>query len=219
MIFLKTALSATAIAMFVAGASFAQSGNPVAERLDATGKPTALSTPAEQAETARINRQIGTDNRAMDDRAKADNTRYQAERTQYQGQRTQYEGQLQNNQAQQAEYDAKSARYDELRDRYAAERAAYHRGAWPRRYASLTAMERDDNLVGNRVELINGRSVGTVTDTSHGRNGSVTAVFVRLDNNRTVWIDATDVRYDRGERVIMTNLDRNDLRRMADHRL
>jgi len=29
----------------------------------------------------------------------------------------------------------------------------------------------------------------------------------------------TDVRYNRAARVVMTNLDRNDLRRMADQRL
>jgi hypothetical protein len=29
--------------------------------------------------------------------------------------------------------DAKNARYNDLRDRYAAERAAYHRSAWPNR--------------------------------------------------------------------------------------
>jgi len=67
--------------------------------------------------------------------------------------------------------------------------------------------------------LEQGRRVGVVTDTSHGRNGRVTALLVRLDNNRSVWIDVTDVRYNRADRVVMTNLDRNDLRRMADQRL
>ena len=72
MIFLKTALSAGAIAMFVATASFAQGGATVpGERVDANGLPTTRSTPAEQAETAQINRQVGADNAAVDAKAAA----------------------------------------------------------------------------------------------------------------------------------------------------
>ena len=52
MIFLKTVLLATAIAAFVAGASFAQGGNPIpGERTDANGMPPTLSTPSEKAQT------------------------------------------------------------------------------------------------------------------------------------------------------------------------
>jgi hypothetical protein len=174
--------------------------------------PTTHSTPSEKVETARINRQVGADNRAVDDRAQADNNRYQAQQSQYQGQ-------LQENRTKQAEYDDNNARYNSLRARYSAERDAYHRAAWPSRDARWSVMEHDTNLIGGRVQLVNGRRVGTVTDTSHGRSGSVTALLVRLDNNKTVWLDATDVRYDRANRVIMTNLDRGDLHRMADQRL
>jgi hypothetical protein len=214
---LMAAASGLALSLCLSPA-FAQSyDSPERNRVNANGMPTTHSTPAEQAETARINRQIGADNRAVDARANADKSRYQAEQNQYQGQRSQYEGQLQDNRAQRAEYDVKNARYNELRDRYAAERAAYHRGAWPNRYARWTVMDRDADLVGKQVQLVNGRRVGTVTDTSHDRN-RITALQVRLDNDRTVWIDTSDVRYNRADRVIMTDLDRGDLRRMADHR-
>ena len=215
---LLAAASGLALSVFLSPAFAQTRDSPERNRVNANGMPTTHSTPAEQAETARINRQIGANNRAADERANADNDRYRSEQTQYQGQRSQYEGQLQNSRAQQAEYENKNARYNSLRDRYAGERAAYRRGAWPSRYASWN-LERDASLAGSRVELINGRRVGIVTDTSQGRNGRVTALLVRLDNNRTVWIDATDVRYNRADRVVMTNLDRNDLRRMADHRM
>jgi len=219
MIYSKSALSTAAMILLMGTVSFAQGGDAArGERADANGMPSTLSTPTEQAETARINRQVGVDNRAADERADDDNAHYRSELTQYQGQRSQYESQLQNSRAQQAEYENKNARYDNLRNRYADERAAYRRGAWPSRYASWN-LERDLSLAGSRVELINGRRVGVVTDTSHGRNGRVTALLVRLDNNRSVWIDVTDVRYNRADRVVMTNLDRNDLRRMADQLL
>jgi hypothetical protein len=204
---------------FCLSPAFAQSyDSPERNRVNANGMPTTHSTPAEQAETARINRQVGADNRAVDARATADGARYQAEQNQYRGQRSQYEGQLQDNRTQRAEYDMKNARYNELRARYAAERAAYHRVAWPNRYARWTVTGRDAKLVGSQVQLVNGRRIGTVTDTSYDRNG-ITALRVRLDNDRTVWLDASDVRYNRADRVIMTNLDRGDLRRMADHRM
>lgn len=215
---LMAAASGLALSVFLSPA-FAQSyDSPERNRVNADGMPTTHSTASEKAETARINREVGADNRAVDNRTNADNERYRAEQQQYQGQRRQYEGQLQDNRAQQADYDNKNARYNALRDRYADERASYRRGAWPSRYARWS-LEPNVNLAGSRVELVNGRRIGTVTDTSHGRNGRVTAIMVRLDNNRTVWIDATDVRYNRADRIIMTNLDRNDLRRMADHRL
>jgi hypothetical protein len=47
----------------------------------------------------------------------------------------------------------------------------------------------------------------------------VEALLVRLDSDKTVWIDQADVRYDRGDGVVMTDLDRADLRQMADERL
>ena len=62
MIFLKTVLSATAMVMFVASASVAQSGKPVpGERVDGNGMPTTRSTPAEQAQTIELNNQVGVD--------------------------------------------------------------------------------------------------------------------------------------------------------------
>src|SRR6185436_7401785 len=119
MLFLKTALSAGAIAMFVGTASFAQG-----ERLDANGMPTTHSTPAEQAETARINNQIGVTTKAPDADATAQAA---ANDAQYQAQQQQYQNQLQQNQAAQQEYQDRTVAYQNLRARYAAERAAYHR--------------------------------------------------------------------------------------------
>jgi hypothetical protein len=34
-----------------------------------------------------------------------------------------------------------------------------------------------------------------------------------------VWIDSADIRYNRADGIVMTNLDRGDLRHMADERL
>jgi hypothetical protein len=213
MMFLKTALSATAIAVFIASASFAQGGNPLpGERVDAQGMPTTRSTPAEQAQTVEINRQVGAANAAVDAKAAADNAQYQAQQKQYQGQ-------LQQNQAQQQDYQDRTAAYNSLQSRYAAERAAYRRGVWPDRYVKWVIVNRDAGLIGERVQLITGSRVGTVIDTAHVANGNVSALLVQLDSDKIVWIDAGDVRYNRADGIVMTNLDQADLRHMADERV
>jgi hypothetical protein len=213
MMFLKTALSGAAIAMFIGTASFAQGGNPVpGERVDAAGMPTTRSTPAEQAETAQINTQVGVSNAAVDAKAATGDAQYQAQQQQYQGQ-------LQQNQAQQKDYQDRTAAYASLQGRYAAERAAYHRGVWPDRYSKWVIVERDAGLIGERVQLITGSRVGTVIDTAHVANGNVSALLVKLDDDKIVWIDASDVRYNRADGIVMTNLDRADLSHMADERV
>jgi hypothetical protein len=220
MLFLKTALSATAIAMFIGTASFAQGGNPVpGERVDAQGMPTTRSTPAEQAQTSEINNQVGAKNAAVDAKAAADNAQYQAQQQQYQGQLQQNQAAMQQNKAQQQDYQDRTAAYNILQARYAAERAAYHRGVWPSRYVKWVIVERDAGLIGERVQLITGSRVGTVIDTAHIANGNVSALLVQLDSDKIVWIDVADVRYNRADGIIMTNLDRADLRHMADQRV
>ena len=208
---LLAATSGLALALFISPA-FAQSqDSPERNHVNAAGMPTTHSTLAEKAETAQINSQIGVSNAAVDAKADANNARYKAQQQQYQGQ-------LQQNEAQQAAYSDKNAKYNALHARYSAERAAYRRGDWPTRYRTWLVAKTDGNLIGGRVQLITGRRVGTVTDTAHSPDGDVTALLVKLDNNRTVWIDAGDVRYNRADGVVMTNLDRADLRQMADQR-
>ena len=185
----------------------AQSG-----RVDAAGMPTSHSTPQEQAQTAEINNQMAANNAAADAQADANNAQYQAQQQQYQNQ-------LQQNQIQQQAYQDRTATYQGLRERYAAERAAYHRGIWPERYVKWVIVERDANLIGERVQLLSGSRVGTVIDTAHAANGNVDALLVRLDDDRIVWIDSQDVRYNRADGIVMTDLQAGDLHHMADERL
>lgn len=220
MIITKSAFSAAAMTLLMGTVSFAQGGGPVpGERVDANGMPTTRSTPAEQAETAHINRQVGAQNAAADAKAASDNAKAAADNDQYQAQQQQYRSQLQQNQAQQADYQDRTAIYNSLQARYAIERAAYRRGVWPSRYVKWVIVERDAGLIGQRVQLITGARVGTVIDTSHSANGNVSALMVKLDSDKIVWIDANDVRYNRADGIVMTNLNRADLRHMADERV
>jgi hypothetical protein len=189
------------------------------ERVDANGMPTTRSTPAEQAQTVEINKQVGAQNAAADEKAAANDAKAAADNAQFQAQQQQYQGQLQQNQAQQRDYQDRTAIYNSLQSRYAIERAAYRRGVWPNRYVKWVIVERDAGLIGGRVQLITGSRVGTVIDTAHGANGNVSALMVKLDSDKIVWIDTSDVRYNRADGIVMTNLNRADLRHMADERI
>lgn len=201
------AASGLALSLFLAVPTMAQSA-----RVDANGMPTDDSTPAEKAETARINNQVSAGNAAIDAQAAANNA-------QYQQQQQAYQDRLKLNQAAQQDYQNQVANYDAVRARYAAERAAYRRGAWPARYARWVVQNPEDKMIGERVELISGTRVGTVIDVDLTASKNVDALLVRLDGGKLVWIDSGDVRYNRADGIVMTNLDRRDLHHMADQRL
>jgi hypothetical protein len=209
--FTTLAVSGLALSAFLVGVpALAQ------DHVDANGMPTDHSTPAEHAQTEGLNAQVSGANAAT---ANANDAQYQANQQQYQNQ-------LQQNQAAQQDYQNKSmayadqtAHYENLRARYAAERAAYHRGVWPDRFSHWTLEEADADLVGQRVQILGGLRVGTVDGVAHSSGGAVEALYVKLDSGKEVWIDQADIRYDRGDRIVMTNLASADLRTMADERL
>jgi hypothetical protein len=189
---------------------------PGGDRVDANGMPTTHSTPQEHAQTEGLNGQVTASDGQTQPNSAGD-AQYQAQQQQYQQQQQQYQHQLREHEAAQENYEDRRAMYENLRTRYAAERAAYHRDLWPERHWAI--LERDTNLTGERVELISGNRVGTVVDTAHSANGNVEALLVRLDNDKVVWIDAQDVRYNRADGVVMTDLRFADLHHMADERL
>ena len=86
-------------------------------RVDAEGKPTTDSTPAEKADTARINAQEGVTTTGPSAAAAAQSD---ANNAQYQAQQQQYQQQLQQNQAAQQNYQAAKERYQDRSAAYLA---------------------------------------------------------------------------------------------------
>ena len=213
---LSLAASTLALSTFLAAASAVAQDNPMpapsSGRTDANGMPTDHSTPAEHAATSDLNKAVSGANTQTDTLSDQNNAQYQAQQQQYQNQ-------LQQNRTAQSQFQEQSASYEMLRNRYAAQRSAYHRALWPDRYSHWTLEENSGNLTGQRVEIVNGDRVGTVTEVAHSANGRVEALQVTLDSDKVVWIDQSDVRYDRADGIVMTNLDRADLRQMADERM
>lgn len=191
---------------------------PAGAQSQPNGLPNDGSTPQEKAETAQLNNDISAGNAMADQKANAENEQYQDEQQQYQQQQQQYQNQKQIYENQQAGYQDRRAAYEALRARYARERAAYHRALWPDRYAYWLEPAPDSTVIGERVELLSGSNVGTVVDVAYTPGGRIEALLVRLDNDKLVWLDSTDVRYNRDDRVIMTDLDSRDLHQMADER-
>jgi chromosome segregation ATPase len=221
----RLAVSGLVLSLFAAPVLAQSAGDHV----DANGLPTNHSTPAEHAQTESLNNQIQQNNAAADSQhaqnqaandaqAAANDAAAAANQAQYDRQKQQYQQQLQNNQAAQQNYEDRTRAYNNLRSHYAAERAAYHRGAWPTRFREWR-LRGDAGLIGSRVEIINGDRVGTVDSVARASSGRVEALYVTLDGGKQVWIDETDVRFDTAGRVVMTNLDRGDLRAMSDERL
>jgi len=228
------AVSGLALSLFVAPV-LAQGSSPApnGDRVDAGGLPTTHSTPAEHAQTEQLNAQVQSDNAAADNQAvqqaaqnqavvdaqtAAGKAQADANQAQYDQQKQQYQQQLQQNQTAQQNYEDRTRAYYDLRSRYAAERAAYHRGVWPDRFRAWR-LESDAGLIGSRLEIVNGDHVGTVDSVARSPSGRIEALYVTLDGGKQVWIDEADVRFDRGGGVVMTNLDRADLRAMSDERL
>ena len=227
------AVSGLALSVFLAAAPASAADNSIpagnGERIDAHGLPTTHSTPEEQAQTAELNNQVAASDgetkpapaaamQATEAQADQNNAQYQQQQQQYQQQLQQHQQALDQNKADQQTFQDRTAAYERLRARYAAERAAYHRGVWPDRYMRWTLSEYYPGMIGQRVEIINGDRVGTVVDVARAPGGRVEALLVKLDSDKVVWIDQADIRYDRSDGIVMTNLDRGDLRRMADER-
>jgi ribosomal 30S subunit maturation factor RimM len=204
-----------AICAFLAGVPALAQG----ERVDANGMPTTHSTPEEHAATAGLNGQISNSNSSADQQTNAANEQYQQQQQQYQQQLQQNQQAQQDYQQKSQDYADQTAHYESLRARFSAERAAYHRGLWPDRWARWTVDQYTADLIGQRVEILSGDHVGTVREVAHRPNGQVEALLVELDGGKVVWIDRTDIRYDRDDGVVMTNLDNRDLHLMADERL
>jgi hypothetical protein len=165
------------------------------------------SSPAEQAQTQQLNQNITNTNAANDAQSVEKNAMYQGEQNRYREQLTVYR-------ESQTNYEERAASYEAARDRYIAGHARYHRAVWPARYEQRLIVDTHD-LLGANVHTANGRTVGHVVEISL-LSGRVDALRVTLDNSRgDVWVEATDLRFDADKKVVMTNLNRQNLYQMT----
>lgn len=165
------------------------------------------STPAEQVQTQQLNQNVTNANAAADAQSVEKNAVYQGQQKNYQEQLTVYR-------ASQTNYEERAARYEAARDRYIAGHARYRRTIWPARYEQRLIVDTRD-LLGTNLHTANGRAVGHVVEISLA-SGHVDAVRVTLDCSKgDVWIESADLRFDADKKVVMTNLNRQNLYEMT----
>ena len=161
------------------------------------------SSPAEKAQTQQLNEVITDSNAVTDAQSVEKNSVYQAQQNRYQEQLRRYR-------ASQTNYEERAVRYEAARERYIASHARYQRVGWPVRYEQRLIVDTAD-LLGARVHIANGYTVGHVVEIALA-SGHVDALRVTLDSGRgDVWIESADLRFDADRRVVMTNLNREDL--------
>jgi hypothetical protein len=164
-------------------------------------------TPTERAQTEQLNAEAA--DRANSDANSNDtaNDNYNAARSNYDSNR--------------ATYDDQRATYERERARYDAEHGGYaHR--WDAFYGHDNFRDvgrmSSDELVGMEVNTRAGSQIGRIRDVDTNSDGRVTRVAVRIDGNRTAWVDADDLRFDPGTRIVMTDLSRDQVNDMAHMR-
>jgi len=193
------------------------------------GNPTQVSTPAEQAETARLNQSAASGtlqspnelngSASNPDTSPMQQAQYQDQQELYQQQQQQYEQQRGAYQEQQDRYRAQRHQY--IRDLRRYDLARYEFVDYPRVYvyryrdARLQPVyliaDPTHQLAQVPVEGPSGRFVGKVRNIETAPDGRPRRVEVALNRIVSVWVSPGHFRYDPYHRVLFTDLSRDDL--------
>jgi flagellar motor protein MotB len=189
-----------------------------------------VSTPAEQAETQQLNQQsiTGTSQSpaqlnggaaSSQDMAQADQAQENAQQEQYENQQQQYQDQQQRYQEQREQYRAQQHQYVRDLRRYDLARYAYT--DYPRVYVyhySDSGLRRlyliadpTHQLAQVPVEGPSGRFIGKVRNIETAPDGRPRRVEVSLNRIVSVWVSPDHFRYDPADRVLFTDLSRDEL--------
>ena len=200
-------LSGVAAAAIGATAALAQSATD-----SRYGSGPQYSTPAETQQTDQLNQQ--SMNGAASDRS----TQTQ-DQTQYQDQQQQYNDQMQHYQAQQQHYQYDRERYNQRLAVYDLaqyewsypEPLAYHYGGGYGLQPLYLLAEPSHQLWQVPVEAPNGHWVGRVRNVEIGPDGRPSRVEVALNRRVSVWVRPGDLRFDPDDRILYTDLTRENL--------
>jgi hypothetical protein len=169
------------------------------------------STPAEMQQTDQLNQQ-------STDAAASDRATQAQDQTQYQDQQQQYNDQMQN-------YHAQQQRYQFNRERYNANLAAYNLAQYEWNYPAPVVYRYDgyglqplylmaepsQQLWQVPVAGPGGHWVGRVRNVETAPDGRPSRVEIALNRRVSVWVHPGDLRFDPYERVLYTDLSREDL--------
>jgi len=187
------------------------------------------STPAEHAQTQQLNDQVGTGvttapsvlngqggdpNQPSPSQVQYDQQKqqYDEKQKEYQDRQKRYEDQQEHYRAMHVQYETNLHHYDESRFYF-----TDYPHAYPYRYDDdrlvrlYMIAEPSQQLTGAPVEGPNGDWIGKVRSVETGVDGRPVHVEVALNRRVSVWVEPSDLRFDRDDHVVFTHLTRSDL--------
>ena len=167
------------------------------------------STPAERAQTQQLNEQAAG---GIDNPRTAQTDQYQDQQEQYQQQQQRYQNQQQRYHQQRAQYRADIRQYDLTRYEWADYPRVYvYRYEGPRLKQLYLIADPTHQLAQIPVEGPSGRFIGKVRNVETAPNGAPHRVEIALNRVVSVWVSPGHFRYDPDNRVLFTDLTRDDL--------
>jgi hypothetical protein len=200
-------LSGVAAAAIGATAALAQSNY---DNRYGNGPPE--STPAEMQQTDQLNQQ-STNGAVSDQSTQSQNqTQYQDQQQQYNDQMHHYQGQQQRYQYDRERYNQRLAAYDLAQYEWGyPEPFVYHYGSGYGLQPLYLLAEPSQQLWQVPVEGPSGRWVGRVRNVEIGPDGRPSRVEIALNRRVSVWVHPGDLRFDPNDRILYTELTRENL--------
>jgi hypothetical protein len=136
---------------------------------------------------------------------------YDAQQQQYQQQQEQYESQQQQYQDQKHDYYRNLRQYDQAQWAYDYPAAITYEYEGPHLQRLYLIAEPSQQLANVPIEGPNGMWVGRVRNVEIAPDGRPLRVEIALNRRVSVWVDPGNFRFDPSERILFTNLSRDDL--------
>lgn len=125
-----------------------------------------------------------------------------------------YQQQLDQYQDQQRDYQDQRRAYEDRLDRYEYDRthpATWWYSAYDHAAPEWYAGYRGSDLVGTDVDERDGRHVGQIMSFDRAPDGRIERVKILLHHDRVTWVDADEIRFDRGDRIAFVDVPRDEL--------
>jgi hypothetical protein len=202
---LGSAAMALACAMTVPVLADPQAGNPY----------TVNSTPAEMQQTQTLNAQAEQAAMQSTDASSANDAQYQAQQDQYARDQQAYQGQLDQYHYDKGRYDTWHQRYDAMRW---GDPAPFHVSYTDEKLRRLYLIaEPAHQLAFALVVGPEGTYVGKVRNVDTAVDGRPLRVQIALDDTHAAWVHPGSLRFDAEDHIVVTDLTRADLWRMASN--
>lgn len=170
------------------------------------------STPAEMQQTDQLNQQSQGGAVSDEGTQSRDQAQYQEQQEQYNDQMHRYQSEQQHYQYEKERYNANLAAYDLAQYEWSYPQPfVYHYGSGYGLRPLYLLAEPSQQLWQTPVEGPNGHWVGRVRNVEIGPDGRPARVEIALNRRVSVWVHPGDLRFDPDDRILYTDLTRENL--------